>query len=102
MPPSEPFMRVRYAAKGTNYAFVVDVLKKHFDAEMKKIATETPVHRARMKRSVNEALERAAKLARQGYVMTEEEQQNACDDVGIWFAYEVYEGRASFVPTGEA
>lgn len=96
----EPVMRVRYET-AVGFTFVVDVRKCDLDRLLAKFPNEP----ARMKRlimkSVKRSLDEAGRLALGGYVMTEEEMLDCCNDVGIWFAYEVYEGRATFVPTAE-
>lgn len=93
-------MRVTYKSE-CGVVLVADVLRQHFEECLESRTRASPEVNRRVLRSVLRALEEAALLTKQGYVMTEKERQNTADDVGIWFSYEVAAGRATFVPTEE-
>lgn len=97
----ETFMRVRYETR-SGFVFVADVRKCDLDRLLAKLPNESWLMKRHMKKSVKKALDESARLHLQGHVMSEEEMRDACSDVGIWFAYEVYEGRATFVATEPA
>lgn len=99
---NEPVMRVRYKSSEVDFSLVADVRKCDLDRLLAKIPNETPEYARGIKRSVIRALERAVRNTRAGYKMTKKEAQDVANDIGIWFAYEVFEGRATFEPTPEA
>lgn len=91
-------MRVHYRSE-CGVTLVADVLQRHLEEALASHEHETHEILRQVYRRIVRALESAALLTKQGYVMTAKEQQDTADDIGLWFSYEVRAGRASFVPT---
>lgn len=87
-------MSVRYETD--NGALIAHVVEADLHEVLDLIRTTPQAENDRILRSVSRALDAAIRtmLLRE---LTEKERQNAADDVAIWFANEVANGRATFV-----
>lgn len=75
---------------------LVDVGVHGLADQIARVLLMSPEHRTEMQVKVVRALDEACDhLTKHGKFNSEEQRQNACDDVVIWFATEVVEGRAS-------
>ena len=81
-------VRVEYFIGRT--AVMVDLVEEHFEAVYEQMKNESTSERTCILRSVREAIRIACKARNP----TDEQKQNLCDDVAIWFAGEVLAGRA--------
>jgi len=71
---------------------VVDVREEDMQSCLEWLTNASRAERRRVLQSVNRALANAARLVKSGYA-SERDLKDACNDVGIWFANEVGEGR---------
>lgn len=73
---------------------IADIREEDLEAGLQALRNETPEGREKIMASVEAALTGIMEKLKNGQPITQTEQQNTANDIGIWFANEVLEGRA--------
>ncbi len=73
---------------------VADIREEDLEAGLNSLKQESAAGRKQIMSSVEAALKDISKQLKAGKPLTPKQQQDTANDIGIWFANEVLEGRA--------